>query len=203
MESSKLPSYVSTNTATSSHLLVGFFGLLAVGLIVFGISLLPKEQRTYPLVSNTPKPLPAFNPTHRVVVDISGAVAKPGIQRHSLAFGESLRIADVVASAGGFTKDADTALIAKQVNLAASVTDGYKLYVPRRGEEPILSSFTTKTISLNTASKEDLTNLKGIGESRAQTIIDNRPYSSEQEFLTKTGISQSIFDGFKKDISFN
>src|SRR6478672_7176742 len=64
-------------------------------------------------------------PSSRVVVDVVGAVRRPGLYR--LAQGS--RIADAVTRAGGATAKADLA----QVNLAAPLADGEQVVVPRRG----------------------------------------------------------------------
>ena len=64
-------------------------------------------------------------PSSRVVVDVVGAVRRPGLYR--LAQGS--RIADALARAGGATRKADLA----QVNLAAPLADGEQVVVPRAG----------------------------------------------------------------------
>src|SRR5438045_9248197 len=64
-------------------------------------------------------------PSSRVVVDVVGAVRRPGLYR--LAQGS--RIADALTRAGGATGKADLA----QANLAAPLADGEQVVVPRRG----------------------------------------------------------------------
>jgi competence protein ComEA len=61
----------------------------------------------------------------RVVVDVVGAVRRPGLYRLE----QGSRIADAVARAGGATGKADLA----QVNLAAPLADGEQVVVPKRG----------------------------------------------------------------------
>ena len=63
-------------------------------------------------------------PSSRVVVDVVGAVRRPGLYR--LAHGS--RIADALTRAGGATSKADLA----QVNLAAPLADGEQVVVPKR-----------------------------------------------------------------------
>ena len=63
-------------------------------------------------------------PTARVVVDVVGAVRRPGLYR--LAQGS--RIADAVARAGGATGKAELSM----VNLAAPLADGEQVVVPKR-----------------------------------------------------------------------
>src|SRR5919202_5589209 len=61
----------------------------------------------------------------RVVVDVVGAVRRPGLYRVR----EGARVADALARAGGATRKAQLEL----VNLAATVADGEQIVVPRRG----------------------------------------------------------------------
>jgi competence protein ComEA len=73
-------------------------------------------------------------PVALVVVDIDGAVNNPGVYELQ---GETVRLRDAVAAAGGLAEDADAALI----NLAAPIQDGAKLHIPRVGED--LSAYSS------------------------------------------------------------
>src|SRR6266498_5907753 len=64
-------------------------------------------------------------PAARVVVDVVGAVRRPGLYRLE----QGSRIADAVARAGGATPKAELA----QVNLAAPLADGEQVVIPKRG----------------------------------------------------------------------
>jgi competence protein ComEA len=109
-----------------------------------------------------------------VVVDVEGAVRQPGLVR--LARGA--RVADAVARAGGTTAAADRAA----VNLAAPVSDGQQVLVPRRGAAAAGaagapsggSATSTGPISLSTATAEQLDGLPGVGPVTAQKIVDYR-----------------------------
>jgi competence protein ComEA len=113
-------------------------------------------------------------PSSRVVVDVVGAVRRPGLYR--LAQGS--RIADAVARAGGATGKADLA----QVNLAAPLADGEQVVVPRRGG--VASATSTggaaspgapaAPVQLSTATLEQLDTLPGVGPVTAQKILDYR-----------------------------
>lgn len=109
----------------------------------------------------------------KVVVDVAGAVRRPGL--HALAAGT--RIADAVAAAGGATAKADLAA----VNLAAPVADGEQIVVPARvpGGGAVAASAggtpsPTAPLDLNTATLEQLDALPGIGPTTAQKILDYR-----------------------------
>lgn len=58
-------------------------------------------------------------------------------------------------------------------------------------------------INVNTADKELLTSLNGVGDVYAQKIIDNRPYINEDEFYEKSGLSQSLVDKIIEKIEFD
>ena len=113
-------------------------------------------------------------PSSRVVVDVVGAVRRPGLYR--LAQGS--RIADAVARAGGATGKADLA----QVNLAAPLADGEQVVVPRRGGVPGAASSggaaapgaPAAPVQLSTATLEQLDTLPGVGPVTAQKILDYR-----------------------------
>ena len=117
----------------------------------------------------------AVAPAERLVVHVVGAVRRPGLYR--LAHGA--RIADAVERAGGATRGADLSL----VNLAAQVSDGSQVVVPRRAPAAGATAGSggasaaegaAGPVRLNTASIEDLDALPGVGPVTAQKIVDYR-----------------------------
>jgi competence protein ComEA len=109
-------------------------------------------------------------PAPRLVVHVVGAVKKPGLYR--LANGA--RIADALRRAGGATRRADLSL----VNLAAPVSDGTQVVVPRRvsaatGGEAAAAA-PGGPVHLNTATVDQLDELPGVGPVTAQKIVDWR-----------------------------
>ena len=57
-------------------------------------------------------------------------------------------------------------------------------------------------VNINSASKDELTSLKGIGDVYATAIIENRPYADPAELLTKAGLSQNLFESIEASITF-
>jgi len=137
-------------------------------------------------------------PSSRVVVDVVGAVRRPGLYR--LAQGS--RIADAIARAGGASRKADLA----QVNLAAPLADGEQVVVPRRGGPGSVSGDGTPAapggaaapVQLSTATLEQLDTLPGVGPVTAQKILDYREkhgaFSSVDELDAVPGIGPKRLD---------
>jgi competence protein ComEA len=112
-------------------------------------------------------------PRPRLVVHVVGAVRRPGLYR----LADGARIADALRRAGGATRRADVSL----VNLAAPVSDGTQIVVPRRA--PVAAAATdagdpatspSGPIHLNTATIEQLDELPGVGPVTAQKIVEYR-----------------------------
>jgi competence protein ComEA len=109
-----------------------------------------------------------------VVIDVTGAVAQPGVYR--LPAGS--RVNDAVQRAGGATGTGDV----EQINLAARLADGQQVVIPARAKGPAGvalgagtdSTATSGPISLGTATVEELDTIEGIGPVTAQNIVDYR-----------------------------
>lgn len=112
-----------------------------------------------------------------IYVDVKGAVNRPGVY----ALRSGLRIQDALTKAGGITASADS----NHVNMAQQVNDQQVVYVPTKGEvtTPIGESSTETSdadsstgpiINLNTATKEQLTQITGVGDKKADLILQYR-----------------------------
>ena len=157
--------------------------LLAVGclavLLFIGSKLLARPQATAALAPPAAPPTETgAATTTAVVVDVVGAVRRPGLYRLE----QGARIADAVSRAGGATPKADLALI----NLAAPLADGEQVVVPKRGTAafgaPTAGAGSSGSggapsggpVHLSTATLEQLDSLPGIGPVTAQKILDYR-----------------------------
>jgi competence protein ComEA len=139
-----------------------------VAAVVLGLRLLGHEStpaRKY--VPVRPAAAAAAQP-RAVVVDVVGAVKRPGL--YHLATGA--RVVDAVAAAGGVTRRADRV----GVNLAAPVSDGQQVLVPVRGAVGAAGASTSATgpVSLSAATPEQLDALPGIGPTTAAKIVAYR-----------------------------
>ena len=160
-------------------------GLVVAGLFLFitGLAASLGESKQDEVSFKTQEQLtPIQTNPQTVVIDIGGAVKKPGV--YELPSGA--RIKDAVHKAGGFLNDTDQEQISFKVNLAALLTDGQKVVIPVKNEEigeeqTVAETTTDKSISINNATQSELESLSGIGPVRAGEIISNRPYGDISE----------------------
>jgi competence protein ComEA len=139
--------------------------------------------------------------TDTVFVYICGAVVNSGVYEVE----NGSRICDVLALAGGFSEDAGT----DYLNLAETVTDGEKVYVPTMEELEVElmaeEEASSGKVNINTATKEQLVTLPGIGESKADSIIAYRTehgsFSSIEEIMEIPGIKEAVFSKIKELIT--
>ncbi len=135
----------------------------------------------------------------RLVVDVVGAVRRPGLYR----LPQGTRVADVLARAGGLTRKADRSL----VNLAAPLADGEQVIVPARavggagaagGAAGSGSGTPAGPVHLNVATPEQLDALPGVGPVTAQKILDYRQkhgaFGSVDELDAIPGIGPARLD---------
>ncbi|MEK7572076.1 MAG: ComEA family DNA-binding protein [Patescibacteria group bacterium] len=188
-------------------------GIVGLICLVYGVmQILPqkpdKPDILFEAASDTAPAVKKANSTVKtkeITIDVSGAVLKPGVYKLSA---ES-RIQDALIAAGGLAVQADREQVAKDINLAAKLTDGAKLYIPFVGEQTTTteksaaSSESTQSsiININTASSSELEALPGIGEVTAGKIIDGRPYTTIEELVEKKAVGKSVFEKIKELIT--
>ena len=149
-----------------------------------------------------------------VVVQVAGAVARPGV--YSLPVGS--RVADAIGAAGGYSTEVDPRAAETKLNLAAKLQDAELIVVPRRGEgAPGAPGFTSGTdpgasgasaagglINLNTASAADLDTLPGIGPATAAKIIASRqekPFTSVDDLVARKIVAASTLTKFRDQVT--
>jgi competence protein ComEA len=129
-----------------------------------------------------------------LVVDVEGAVVRPGI----IELPAGSRVADAVAAAGGYSAEADLPAAAAQVNLAATVRDGQQIVVPFIGASMGRASGNgSGLVDLNTASAEELDALPGIGPVTVDKIVAARseqPFASLDEMVTRKVLTSAQVD---------
>ena len=176
------------------YTLVGILGgLLGAGVIL----LITRPMQGKPLeIPPAPTPEP-------ITIDLSGAVTNPGV--YALPVGS--RVEDAILAAGGLLPEAFT----ESLNLAAPLYDGAKVLVPTVQEQPAASQAnesssstavqSTFPVNINTASLAQLEELPGIGESKAQAIIDYRsehgPFLTPEDIIKVSGIGEATFESLK------
>ncbi len=173
-------------------------GSVSILFIIVSITILIKSTQTSTPIQFSSEAEATVAGTARVseiIVDISGAVTKPGVY---ILPSES-RVEDAIAAADGLSSDVDRDRLAKVVNRAAKLSDGAKIYIPKIGDTQTSHNITTgwNPVSVNAASQSELEALSGIGPATAKKIMDGRPYTSLEELVTKKAMGQALFDKLK------
>jgi competence protein ComEA len=157
---------------------VAVYGAIAVALLLVGARAIRGEGGTASSFaadspgqsSSREAAFTISGPGGDVVVDVTGAVARPGVYRMPAGS----RVNDAVLRAGGATGKAEL----EAVNLAARLADGQQVVVPERGPAGSVavagSSSEEGPISLGTATVEQLDTIDGIGPVTAEDIIEFR-----------------------------
>lgn len=136
-----------------------------------------------------------------IAVHVCGAVVNPGV--YQLEAG--VRVIQVIEAAGGVCAGA----MQDYLNLAETVNDGDKIYVPTK--EEVESGYvqantdtvkeTVLCVNINTATKSELMQLPGIGESKADSIISYREehgyFKSAEDIMLINGIKEAVYRRIK------
>ena len=167
------------------------------------------------------------NELQKYNIDIKGAVKKPGVYQ----LDSNLTVNDAINEAGGLTKEADTSLInlAKKITNEMVIIVYTKEEVKNSNivntvikvvekecicpniendgclNDEITDNITNKEngnlININTATKEELQKINGIGESKANNIIkyreNNGNFKSIEEIKNVEGIGDNLYETIK------
>jgi len=139
-----------------------------------------------------------------LIVDVAGAVRKPGV----FEFQPGDRVIDAVERAGGALEKADLTLL----NLAAPLTDGQQILVPKKGETPSgvpvaggVSGGPTALVNVNSADEATLETLNGVGPVLAAAIIQYRtehgPFASIDQLDEVSGIGPATLEDLRSQVT--
>ena len=137
-----------------------------------------------------------------IVVYVAGAVARPGV--YTLA--AAARVTDALEAAGGAVADADLDV----VNLAATVSDGERVYVPVVGEVVAVVvagdsapdvTVPAGPVNVNSATADQLDVLPGVGPTTAAAIVahrqENGPFRTVEQLGDVRGIGPAKLDALR------
>lgn len=142
-----------------------------------------------------------------IYVDVKGEVHHPGVYQMKA----ENRVKDLIEAAGGFTPLADD----QKLNLAQLLEDQMVIVVPKKGEEVNSELAQTPTphkkevekegkVNINTATVEELKTLKGIGEKKAEAIIEyrkqNGSFKNKEELMKVRGIGKKLYESFEERV---
>lgn len=170
------------------------FIALGIGMYIGKTYLVSNKEQTQTLdIQNTQELSP-----QKIKVYVTGEVKHPDVYELE----ENSIIKDAITLAGGVTENAD--LIS--INLAKKLTDGEEVIVPAKENSTsnsTVSASNAKTgkININSATKEELMTLPGIGEVKANAIIDyrtkNGTFKSIHDIVNVSGIGEKTFEKIK------
>lgn len=141
--------------------------------------------------------------TDIIYVQVSGAVNHPGV--YELPLGS--RVFQALELAGGMTQEAQE----KSINQAQTLEDGQMIWVPTVEEAAALPEQQPESlakddgkVNLNTATKEELQTLPGIGEAKAQSIVawreEHGSFTQIEDIMKIEGIKEGVFSKIKDSV---
>ena len=170
-------------------------------------------------ISNTLEEPKVTEAKETIRVDVKGMVKKAGV--YELA--KDSIVNDAIKKAGGLTSKADTT----NVNLSKSLTNEMVIYIPKKeevtkstvndalvdksnsvgfidNESSTETTNTTTKVNINTATLTELTTLSGIGESKAQAILEYRTkngnFKTLEDLKKVSGIGEAAYEKIKDNI---
>lgn len=180
-------------------------GILAVVAIIAGTVMFSNNNKQSKEVSAESESLVTEETVvDKVWVDIGGEVKSPKV----VELDDGSRVQDAIDAAGGLTSEADIT----NLNRAALVNDGDKIYVPAVGDESGASGSTSGGVSttggkvnINTADSEELQTITGVGPATAEKIISYREsngrFKAIEDIKNVSGIGDKTFEKMKEIIT--
>jgi len=139
-----------------------------------------------------------------IYVHLCGEVKNPDVYQVE----KGTRLFDIIKLAGGLTEEA----AGEYVNQAAALSDGQQVYIPSKTEVKDKSPMNQEVagekellkVNINTADVNKLMTLPGIGEAKAESIINYRQEHGEfkaiEDIKNISGIKDSAFNKIKDKI---
>jgi competence protein ComEA len=180
--------------ATSATALVAIAGAVGIGVLAAIVAITGNQGSIIgPTAADA-----SGDPSATIVVDVAGAVARPGVYR--LPSGS--RVGDAIGAAGGFSPRVAAQRVDAGLNLAALLRDGERIVVPSRddptpGTAAAPGGDSGGLIDLNSATQAELESLPGIGPVTAGKIIasrDEAPFAAVDDLRARGLVGPSTFE---------
>lgn len=184
-------------------IIVALCGVILVGGGILAVLVSGREEAKIEIISSED----TQETQKTIFVDIEGAVETPGVYELE----KDSRLENLLVAAGGLSAEADREWMAKFLNRAQKLTDGAKIYIPKTGgttiskdisgEQTVAGEKASALVNVNTASSAELDKLWGIGLVTAAKIIDNRPYQTVEELLTRKILKSNVYERIKDQLT--
>jgi len=134
-------------------------------------------------------------PDNSFYIEVVGSVRSPGVYKVT----DNVLVMDAITLAGGYTDNADIEYVEQYIPFSKRVYPEMKIFIPYLKSMQADGLFK---LNINTATKEQLIAIKGVGEITALKIIEMRPFNSWEHLQIITGIRNDIIDSLKDAATF-
>ena len=178
------------------------FRMLCFCMVIFGLTACASKEVVFETgegseTVQTGEMLQEEDTKALIYVYVCGRVKNPGVY----VLSEGDRLFQAVEIAGGLLPDSDVT----KINMAQKLEDGQKIYIP--SPEEAGAEVPQGAVNINSATREMLMTLPGIGESKADAIVAYRqshgPFGSLEALMDVPGIKEGVYEKIKDRISIN
>lgn len=212
---------------TKNKVIIVFIILITIGTIIWTVTDEEVSEQEPEIVKEETKlKKEETSKEEKIKIDIKGQIQNPGVYELT----PQNNVIDAINMAGGLTEQSDTS----NINLSKKLSDEMVIIVYSKDEikqmnekekitcppcnnacikesdekgklEETEESITENTkVNINEAPKEELLKLKGIGESKAEAIIEYREkegkFETIEDIKNVPGIGESLFEKIKDNI---